>query len=79
MMHKPYLDSALVRLARQCANDLISIAKSTGSAIFLVGHVTKEGIIAGQSLEHMANTVLYFEGEISASDSCAVKTGLFYR
>lgn len=66
MMHKPYFDSApgTVAQVRQCANDLISIAKSTGSAIFLVGHVTKEGIIAGPKvLEHMADTVLYFEGE----------------
>ena len=43
---------------------MIVNAKSTGSAIFLVGHVTKEGIIAGPKvLEHMADTVLYFEGE----------------
>ncbi len=66
MIHKPQLDSApgTVAQVRQCANDLISIAKSTGSAIFLVGHVTKQGIIAGPKvLEHMADTVLYFEGE----------------
>ena len=65
-MHKPYFDSApgTVAQVRQCASELISIAKSTGSAIFLVGHVTKEGIIAGPKvLEHMADTVLYFEGE----------------
>ncbi len=66
MIYKPQLDSApgTVAQVRQCANDLISIAKSTGSAIFLVGHVTKQGIIAGPKvLEHMADTVLYFEGE----------------
>lgn len=45
---------------------MIYTAKSTGSAIFLVGHVTKQGIIAGPKvLEHMADTVLYFEGEKS--------------
>ena len=40
------------------------IAKTKGIAIFLVGHVTKEGQIAGpRILEHMVDTVLYFEGE----------------
>ncbi len=66
MISKPQIESApgTVAQVRQCANDLISVAKSTGSAIFLVGHVTKEGIIAGPKvLEHMADTVLYFEGE----------------
>ncbi|MEP9410920.1 MAG: DNA repair protein RadA [Candidatus Brocadia sp.] len=66
MIYKPQIESApgTVAQVRQCANDLISTAKSTGSAIFLVGHVTKEGIIAGPKvLEHMADTVLYFEGE----------------
>ncbi|MFN3531775.1 MAG: DNA repair protein RadA [Candidatus Brocadia sp.] len=66
MIYKPQIESApgTVAQVRQCANDLISTAKSTESAIFLVGHVTKEGIIAGPKvLEHMADTVLYFEGE----------------
>lgn len=66
MIYKPQIESApgTVAQVRQCANDLISVAKSTGSAIFLVGHVTKQGIIAGPKvLEHMADTVLYFEGE----------------
>ena len=49
---------------RQCAHELISTAKSTGAAILLVGHITKEGVIAGPKvLEHMVDTVLYFEGE----------------
>ena len=66
MIYKPQLESSpgTVAQVRQCAHELIFNAKSTGSAIFLVGHVTKEGIIAGPKvLEHMADTVLYFEGE----------------
>ncbi len=66
MIYKPQLESSpgTVSQVRQCANELIFNAKATGSAIFLVGHVTKEGIIAGPKvLEHMADTVLYFEGE----------------
>lgn len=42
----------------------MKIAKSLNIAIFIVGHVTKEGTIAGpRMLEHMVDTVLYFEGE----------------
>ncbi|MDR4509256.1 MAG: DNA repair protein RadA [Candidatus Brocadiaceae bacterium] len=66
MIYKPQLESSPGTIAqvRQCANELIFTAKSTGAAIFLVGHVTKQGIIAGPKvLEHMADTVLYFEGE----------------
>lgn len=49
---------------RECAYNLINFAKETGSSIFLVGHVTKDGSIAGPKvLEHMVDTVLYFEGE----------------
>jgi DNA repair protein RadA/Sms len=49
---------------RECAHNFISFAKETGSSIFLVGHVTKDGSIAGPKvLEHMVDTVLYFEGE----------------
>ncbi len=49
---------------RECTAELMRIAKSTGIAIFIVGHVTKEGNIAGpRLLEHMVDTVLYFEGE----------------
>lgn len=47
---------------------LMQIAKKTGTAIFLIGHVTKEGSIAGPKiLEHMVDTVLYFEGDKSSS------------
>jgi DNA repair protein RadA/Sms len=49
---------------RESTFRLIEIAKKTGAAIFIVGHVTKEGEIAGpKMLEHMVDTVLYFEGE----------------
>jgi DNA repair protein RadA/Sms len=49
---------------RECALRFMQLAKSTGTAVFLVGHVTKEGAIAGPKvLEHMVDTVLYLEGE----------------
>lgn len=49
---------------RECAARLLEIAKRDGISIFLVGHVTKSGVIAGpRVLEHMVDTVLYFEGE----------------
>ncbi len=49
---------------RESAMQLVSFAKQTNTAIFLVGHVTKEGYLAGpRVLEHMVDTVLYFEGE----------------
>lgn len=53
-----------VSQVRECANYLVRIAKSSEIPIFIVGHVTKEGNIAGpRILEHMVDTVLYFEGE----------------
>ena len=49
---------------RECAALLVRFAKQTGTALFLVGHVTKEGTLAGpRVLEHMVDTVLYFEGD----------------
>jgi DNA repair protein RadA/Sms len=49
---------------KECTHRLMTSAKSTGTAVFIVGHVTKEGSIAGpRVLEHMVDTVLYFEGE----------------
>ncbi len=49
---------------RQCAAQMMRLAKSTGISIFLVGHVTKEGTLAGpRVLEHMVDTVIYFEGD----------------
>ncbi len=53
-----------VAQVRACAYELIKLAKSKGFVLFLVGHVTKQGAIAGpRVLEHMVDTVLYFEGE----------------
>lgn len=52
---------------RESAAQLIRFAKSSGASVFLVGHVTKEGMIAGpRVLEHMVDTVLYFEGDDSS-------------
>jgi len=49
---------------RECANCLLKVAKSNGIPVFLIGHITKEGAIAGPKvLEHMVDTVLYIEGE----------------
>ena len=53
-----------VSQVRECAAQLTSFAKAKGTSIFLVGHVTKDGSIAGpRVLEHIVDTVLYFEGE----------------
>ena len=53
-----------VAQVRECAAHLTRMAKSTGTAVVLVGHVTKEGALAGpRVLEHMVDTVLYFEGD----------------
>ncbi len=53
-----------VSQVRECAAQLTQFAKQTDTALFLVGHVTKEGAIAGpRVLEHMVDTVLYFEGD----------------
>jgi DNA repair protein RadA/Sms len=65
-MFKPILESSpgTVSQVRQCANELIQTSKKTESSVFLVGHVTKQGVIAGPKvLEHLVDTVLYFEGE----------------
>ncbi len=57
-----------VSQVRESTNLLMQIAKGKGIAIFIVGHVTKEGVVAGpRVLEHMVDTVLYFEGKRSAS------------
>ncbi len=65
-MYVDSLDSApgTVAQVRASAGELIRLAKRRGFALMLVGHVTKEGLIAGpRVLEHMVDTVLYFEGE----------------
>ena len=57
-----------VAQVRECAAHLTRMAKSTGTAVVLVGHVTKEGALAGpRVLEHMVDTVLYFEGDTHSS------------
>lgn len=49
---------------RECAGQLVRFAKLTQTSVFLVGHVTKDGTLAGpRVLEHMVDTVLYFEGD----------------
>jgi len=53
-----------VTQVRECASDLLRVAKADGMPVFLVGHVTKSGAIAGpRVLEHIVDTVLYLEGE----------------
>ncbi len=53
-----------VSQVRESTNVLLQIAKGLGITVFIVGHVTKEGVVAGpRVLEHMVDTVLYFEGD----------------
>lgn len=53
-----------VSQVRECCNRLMTIAKAGGATVIIIGHVTKDGMIAGPKvLEHMVDTVLYFEGE----------------
>lgn len=57
-----------VSQVRESTNILMQIAKGMGITVFIIGHVTKEGVVAGpRVLEHMVDTVLYFEGERNAS------------
>lgn len=65
-MYRPEMASApgSVSQIRECTSLLMRLCKESGTAIFLVGHVTKEGAIAGpRMLEHMVDVVLYFEGD----------------
>jgi DNA repair protein RadA/Sms len=65
-VYHPEITSApgSVSQVRECTAELMRIGKTKGIAVFIVGHVTKEGSIAGpRLLEHMVDTVLYFEGE----------------
>jgi len=65
-MFRPDLASSpgSVSQVRECGADLLRIAKSQRVATFLVGHVTKDGSLAGpRTLEHIVDTVLYFEGD----------------
>ena len=57
-----------VAQVRECAAQLTRLAKQTGVTVILVGHVTKEGALAGpRVLEHIVDTVLYFEGDTHSS------------
>ncbi len=57
-----------VAQVRECSAQLARHAKKTGTALFIIGHVTKEGTIAGpRVLEHIVDTVLYFEGDTHSS------------
>jgi DNA repair protein RadA/Sms len=57
-----------VAQVRECAAQLTRLAKQTGITVILVGHVTKEGTLAGpRVLEHIVDTVLYFEGDSNSS------------
>ncbi|MCX4265272.1 MAG: DNA repair protein RadA, partial [Firmicutes bacterium] len=57
-----------VAQVRQCGTELLKLAKANGIAVVLVGHVTKDGNLAGpRVLEHMVDTVLYFEGDRMAN------------
>jgi DNA repair protein RadA/Sms len=65
-MYRPELESApgTVSQVRESTALLMRIAKTKGMSVFVVGHVTKEGVIAGpRVIEHMVDTVLQFEGE----------------
>jgi DNA repair protein RadA/Sms len=65
-LHSHLLDSAAgsIGQVRQCTAELMKFAKETNTPVFLVGHITKDGMLAGPKvLEHMVDTVLQFEGD----------------
>lgn len=65
-LHSPMMDSVAgsVGQVRQCAGEFMKFAKETNTPVFLVGHITKDGLLAGPKvLEHMVDTVLQFEGD----------------
>lgn len=66
VVFSPNLSSSAgsVSQVRECAGILTQLAKTTGTSVFIIGHVTKEGMLAGpRVLEHIVDTVLYFEGD----------------
>lgn len=66
MIYKGDLDASpgTVPQLRRCCTDLVYLAKVTGTAVILIGHVTKDGQLAGpRLLEHLVDAVLYFEGD----------------
>jgi DNA repair protein RadA/Sms len=65
-LQSPYIDSSAgsVSQIRECTSEFQRFAKETGTPVFLIGHITKDGGIAGpKMLEHMVDTVLQFEGD----------------
>lgn len=65
-LHTAVIESSpgSISQVRECTSELIKFAKETGTAIFLIGHINKDGVIAGPKiLEHMVDTVLQFEGD----------------
>lgn len=65
-LYSDLLDSTAgsIGQVRQCAGELMKFAKETNTPVFLVGHITKDGLLAGPKvLEHMVDTVLQFEGD----------------
>jgi len=67
-LHSGTLEAApgSVGQVRECASALMAVAKDSGIGMFIIGHVTKEGVVAGpRVLEHMVDTVLYLEGDRS--------------
>ncbi len=65
-MHSAHIESSpgSVSQVRECAGELMRFAKESGTPVFLIGHITKDGSIAGPKvLEHMVDTVLQFEGD----------------
>src|SRR5205823_14925967 len=66
MIYKPALPAApgSVTQVRECGMELVYLAKTSNVAVIFVGHVTKEGTLAGPKLlEHIVDTVVYFEGD----------------
>lgn len=65
-LHSSYIESSpgSISQIRECTAELMRFAKETGTPVFLIGHITKDGSIAGPKvLEHMVDTVLQFEGD----------------
>src|SRR5690554_2041629 len=65
-LHSSHIESTpgSVGQVRECTSELLRFAKETGTPVFIIGHITKEGSIAGPKvLEHMVDTVLQFEGD----------------
>jgi DNA repair protein RadA/Sms len=65
-LHSSFIESAAgsISQVRECTAELLKYAKESGTPVFLIGHITKEGMIAGPKvLEHMVDTVLQFEGD----------------